>query len=62
MFCSGDDCVDLIMLQLVSLFTLESNWDPLGLKVCVNEWDFLVLCMCVYFMCVSLCLFLYFFF
>lgn len=47
-FCFGDDCVALIMLHPIRLFTLESKWDPLGLKARVNEWDFLVLCVCVY--------------
>lgn len=47
MFCFGDDCVALITLHLMRLFPLESKWDPLGLKARMNEWDFLVLYMCI---------------
>lgn len=57
MFCFGDDCVALIKLHPIRLFTLESKWDPLGLKACMNEWDFLVLCMSV---CTCVCNLLYF--
>lgn len=56
-FCFGDDCVALIKLHPIRLFTLESKWDPLGLKARMNEWDFLVLCMSV---CTCVCNLLYF--
>jgi len=32
-FCSEGDCVDLTVLQPMNSCALESNWDPLGLKV-----------------------------
>lgn len=48
LFCSRDDDVDLIVLQQISLFTSERNWNPSG-EMQLREWLVVFfLCMCVF--------------